>query len=254
MILSIVRSSQYIRGSKPQLLQESFTQGNIEWVGPVVGPNIASMRNFGAEKASGEWILFVDEDCEINTDKVLKIIEQIENGHSSWGAFAGVYKQKTKSKIQQTYNRIQRLWVLKGLQEKQGLRHKGNHLLGGCLVVKKEAWEKAHGFCEKIGWGGEEFDFILRLQRVGYETGVSYSFRVNHESKIGIFGFIKRAWKQNYNRGFYKIAPITHEKNNIFSFKLALTHSMFISLFWSVAQVGFILGLLNSRLTHLFRA
>ena len=253
MVLSIVRSSQYIKGSQPCLNKATSCANSIEEIGPVTGPSIASMRNFGAKQARGEWILFVDEDCEINEKKVLKLIEKMEKKNSSLGAFAGVYKQKTHSKIQKTYDRIQRLWVLKGLQEKRSYQGNANHLLGGCLIVKRQAWEKACGFNEKIGWGGEEFDFILRLQKAGYQTAVTYSLRVPHSSQIGIFGFIKRAWRQNYNRGFYKIKPEEKLKNKMPT-SFLWKQPMFTSLFATVAIFGFFSGALTYKIVSLIKA
>lgn len=43
------------------------------------------------------------------------------------------------------------------------------HGMGGCILVRREAWEKVGGYDEAYeGWGGEDNDFILRLEQAGY--------------------------------------------------------------------------------------
>ncbi|RYY07005.1 MAG: glycosyltransferase family 2 protein, partial [Sphingobacteriaceae bacterium] len=44
---------------------KNFIQNNFNWVkwvpGPQKGP--AANRNYGAKQASGEWLIFIDDDC-----------------------------------------------------------------------------------------------------------------------------------------------------------------------------------------------
>ncbi|MCJ8276763.1 MAG: glycosyltransferase [Bdellovibrionales bacterium] len=224
----------------------------VEVIGPVVGPNISAMRNFGASQANGEWVLFVDHDCHYNIDKVLKIIETLKD-QKDLAAFSGVYKQTTTSLIQKTYDRIQRLWVLKGADRKGGKHLRMAHnLLGGCLVVRKSVWEKLNGFNETIGWGGEETEFIQRIHSLGYKTAVSYSWRVQHDCKIGLFGFMKRAWMQNFNRGLYQIKSINDQKSyqykEISVFNRELSRPLILTVFASVSLLAFWSGTLISLL------
>ena len=253
MILSIVRCSYYKKNTQAQSVKETEVLGNgVEVIGPIIGPNISAMRNYGARKAKGQWILFVDHDCNYSIEKTLKILSVIKNSSNNFGAFSGVYKQATNSYFQKSYDRIQRLWVLKGLhKESRRPLRKANHLLGGCLVVKKSIWQEAQGFDESIGWGGEETEFVQRIQKLGYETGIAYSLRTKHRCDIGFFGFLKRAWVQNFNRGFYDIKIFQKEKTykvkKIAS--IGVIGASALVLFVSVSMVGFWSGIAASMMT-----
>ena len=59
------------------------------------------------------------------------------------------------------------------------------------------------GFNEDMGWGGEERDFVERLQKKGFGTAVSFSLSVLHTNNINFFGFLKRSWYQNFNGAYY---------------------------------------------------
>lgn len=256
MILSIVRCSYYKKNTSSQSIKNrKFINSDIEVIGPVIGANVSAMRNYGASLAQGEWILFVDHDCSYSTEKILKIVEQIRDTQSNIGAFSGVYRQETTTYLQKAYDRIQRLWVLKGLQNRpEKYVRKASHLLGGCLVVKKSIWQEVQGFDENIGWGGEETEFIQRVQKLGYETGVTYSLRVAHKCNIGFLGFLKRAWVQNFNRGFYDIKTLSKNKKpqtlqaKLFPVKIIGTAAL--ALFGSVSLIGFLSGTVISAITR----
>jgi len=183
----------------------SRISNEIEVIGPVLGPSVSHMRNWGAKKAAGEWIFFKDQDCELNTKNLMELIQRIQKNKTSYVAVSGTYRNIAKGLWAQSYGRIQRRWVHRGLQEGYGLRP-GDHLLGGVLLVQKKAFIKVGGFNEHIGWGSEELDLVNRLQSLGYKTAVSFNLKTNHNNPLQLSGFLKRAWRQNFNRAYYQLA------------------------------------------------
>ena len=206
MLLSIVQCSDYRQFSKKKsldLIQKKINK-DMEFIGPVLAPNVSAMRNRGGHASKGQWLFFMDEDCCVQADKVFGLIMKIENRSLPIACIGGRYQLERVNGLQKIYHKIQRQWVLQGLSGKtiSGFQL-GSHLLGGALLVKKEAFNKVGGFNENIGWGAEERDFVERLQRRGFITGVSFSLAVVHTKNLSLSGFLKRAWYQNFNGGYY---------------------------------------------------
>ena len=206
MLLSIVECSDSLLESDFLKPPKRNHNKEIEIIGPVLGPNVAAMRNRGARAAKGRWIFFKDKDCRIPIEKIIELIMKIETQFLPFSCIGGRYQLLGSGYWMRVYHRIQRQWVHQGLFDSsvRGL-FPGSHLLGGALLVKKQAFDQIEGFCERIGWGGEERDFVKRLQEQGFKTAVSFSLCVVHENSMGFFGFLKRAWFQNFNGGYFRM-------------------------------------------------
>ena len=216
MLLSIIRCLDYrhfknqapgavkskVCEAKP-LSQKTLINKEVELIS-VLGPNISNMRNRAGNASQGEWLFFMDDDCHINTGKILDLVMKIKSPSLPFVCIGGLYHSQKTNCLQKVYHNIQRKWVLRGLSRKSiGGFKLANHLLGGALLVKKTAFKKVGGFNESIGWGSEELDFVHRLNREGFKTGVSFRLIVTHNNSLNLSGFLKRAWFQNFNRAYY---------------------------------------------------
>ena len=213
MQLSLVKCGNHKYPQSKNIHVSKFNE-QIEIIGPVNGPSAAAMRNLGARVAQGSWVFFLDADCTVDPEKVLNFCYEIEKNNSQLKAVGGIYKDKKKN----SYSYIQKKWTLNGINKSRWSPLKeSNRLLGGALLVNKQALESVGGFCEKIGWGGEELELIKRFQQKAYKTAVSYRLTVTHKQNHNFLGFLKRAWYQNYKSGAYNFRQ-TNSKSNILNY------------------------------------
>lgn len=241
MLLSIVECSDYRLWKKgdSQEVRVSQLNNQIERVGPVLGPNAAAMRNTGAKRANGKWLFFNDGDCQINEANLLNQMERLEK--SDFDLVGGVYRNQQKNRLAKTYNFIQRYWVFSGLKKQQN-QVQGERLLGGALLVKKECWQSLNGFNEEIGWGAEELDFTQRALEKGFKAGVSYGLIVLHNNPVSFRGFLKRAWVQNYNRGYHGIDSGKKQSGFLGYFSCRMSYWLPVAFFFCIGSMAYLFG------------
>ncbi len=253
MLLSIVECGNYrdFKTNESAAVEvQSFL--DLEIIGPVVGVNVAVMRNIGAQQAQGRWIFFKDQDCNVDADKLYLFVKEMDQKKKSWGAIGGVYQTHRKTILAKAYHWIQRSWVHRGLScSRQEHIRAAQHLLGGALLVNKEAFFQVGGFNEKIGWGGEEVDLTTRFLKKGFLTGASSRIRVEHNNTLGLLGFCKRAWYQNFHGKFYSLQghghQASHDKWRCLIAPLRISPCVW--LFFSVAFIASCCGLLFRALS-----
>jgi hypothetical protein len=213
---------------------------DVELVGPVPGPSVASMRNLGAEKSDGNWIFFIDWDVQADTHKLLKLIHCIESRNLPIKALGGLYKAHNPNFLGKAYNLMQRTWVLNGLSQDKNLApfKEGKHLLGGALLVHRPSFFKVGGFDELIGWGADELEFLERLRGYGYQSAVSYSLVVPDLKNPGLLGYLKRAWYQNFNRTYFGLESQPEGRGFLQYFRSPKRYWPLLLTFFGVAQLA----------------
>ncbi len=215
MLLSIVECGRHNKNNhwKAQIIPVRRQSDRIEWVGPVLGPHAAGMRNLGATRATGQWLFFKDQDCEVNVASIEKICLELDQQEPQLKLIGGIYQNSSDGFFAKVYSFMQRSWVLNGIEDRRwGKFHKAKKLLGGALLVNRLAFDQLGGFSEEIGWGGEELEFVNRARLHNCGTAVSYRLRVRHKNSLNILGFIRRAWFQNFNPGYFSFRrqePVT---------------------------------------------
>ena len=250
MQLSIVECSDYRHCDRwqEQILLRKKINPAVETIGPVKGPSVSVMRNRGAIEADGHWLFFKDQDCQVNYKNLLNRIAENEKQAQPFDVLGGIYKNSEKSFLSKVYSSIQRRWVLSGLLEKKSDKFRsGEKVLGGALLVRKTVWQQCHGFSEEIGWGAEEVDFIQRAKRQGFKVGVSFRMVVGHRNPMPFAGFMKRAWKQNFNRSFFTKNENGGPGKSLHYFKTNLRYWPSLILFFTVASVASSAGFLARK-------
>ena len=127
------------------------------------GPkSVRRKRNLGAETASGNWLFFVDSDCEVSPEifnSYLRIIES--NPEFTAGAGPTVFRGGETSFTKRIEHSSLQNPFRQPTEEKQLLWATTSNLL-----VRKDVFDDLNGFKVNLPFklGGDDTDFCLRLR------------------------------------------------------------------------------------------
>lgn len=157
-----------------------------------------SSRNYGAEKASGSYLIFIDSDCILPPD-YLNYIEKFLS-ESNVDAFGGPDRaHESFSAIQKAINYAMTSFLTTGGirgGKKQLEKYKPRSFNMG---IKKEVFQQIGGFSEMRF--GEDIDLSIRLENQGYKLGLIDTAYVYHKRRTSFGKF----FKQVYNSGVARI-------------------------------------------------
>lgn len=164
------------RGEQVRLLLARDFPHVRHLAGPRRGP--AANRNHGARAASGEWIAFVDDDCEPQPGWVDALAAVAEGG-------CDVVEGRT---------------VAPGARDTPFEEHVENltgGLLWSCnLAIRRERFLELGGFDEDFREaGGEDMEFAWRLARAGWAIRFAPEALVHHPPRrVGWRAIWRRTW------------------------------------------------------------
>src|SRR6266487_4274005 len=147
---------------------------------PIYYPGEA--RNIGATEASGEYFLFIDDDCEPAPDWIEQNIQELEQ--PKIGAVGGQIAGKSKEFFAQCVD-------FSSFAFSQVNRRLETPVCSASLAVKREAYEAAQGFSEELR-SGEDIDFCYRLIKMGYTTVYQPTVKVLHNHRRKDFSTLMR--------------------------------------------------------------
>jgi GT2 family glycosyltransferase len=155
--------------------------------------NFSSVNNYAAARATGEYLLFLNNDTEIVTpDWIEAMLEQAQR--PSIGAVG--------AKLLYGDNTVQHAGVIVGLGGVAGHSHKYfaadepgyfytlqtvnnfSAVTGACLMVRREVFEAVGGFDEGLAIAFNDVDLCLRFRDAGYRNiYLPHVVLYHHESK-----------------------------------------------------------------------
>ena len=112
-------------------------------------------RNQGAKQTGGDWLLFLDADDDIDDPSFIEILVNTAS-RKNWSTASARMKFKDKKG----------LWVLYYYQKL--LAHTKRPVASGyCILTKRQVFENAGGFNEKIHFG-EDYEYVSKVGEYGF--------------------------------------------------------------------------------------
>lgn len=129
--------------------------------------NIGEVRNIGASEATGKLLAFIDADCTIDRNWLVRA-KSLNNENKSVVLGGGIL-------LPDDATWVERYWLLEGPQ--------GNclpaELIGCSIVISKEQFKKLNGF-DIQKKSGEDTEFSLRVRRHQGAIKITRDLNVTH--------------------------------------------------------------------------
>jgi GT2 family glycosyltransferase len=138
---------------------------------PIYYPGEA--RNIGAQVATGDFFLFLDDDCEPAPDWIEQCLLELQE--PKVGAVGGQIAGKSKAFFAQCVDFSSFAFSQVGKRMEVAV-------CSASLGVKRKAYEDALGFSEELR-SGEDIDFCYRLIKMGYQTVYQPAVKVLHNHR-----------------------------------------------------------------------
>lgn len=187
-------------------------------------------RNYGFERANGEWLIVFDSDCIIPPD-YLESVENFLSRHQidAYGGPDKAHKNFTpiQKAISYAMTSILTTGGIRGGKKHVGIFHPRSFNMG----ITKKVYEKTGGY--ELPKKGEDIEFSLRIIESGFKTALIEDAFVYHKRRTNFRQFFKQLH-------FFGTARI-----NVFRFyrsELKLVHLM---------PSLFLVGLVTSLFTYL---
>ncbi len=156
------------------------------------GPAVA--RNFGAQKASGKIIVFVDSDCVASEYWLKEMLKPFQNPNVA--GVQGAYKTKQKEfmarfiqiEIESRYERLKRI--------------KSTDWIGSySAAYRKKIFLKEHGFSSDFKQAsGEDPELSYKLNKKGHQLVFNSDAIVFHQHPVSFFHYLKKKFTHAYWR------------------------------------------------------
>ena len=115
---------------------------------------LAGARNAGIRAATGTHVLPLDADDWLAPNAVEKLVESLQQyPHGAYASSHIMLEGEASGELSKNYNFFEQLFV---------------NQVPYCCLLPKEIWEESGGYNEKMRHGYEDWEFNIRLGRLGY--------------------------------------------------------------------------------------
>lgn len=150
------------------------------------GPERSAQRNFGAKKATGNYLLFLDADMELEKEVISECFNLAKKGFP-----VVIISEKVVGKG---------FWSQCRALEKSC--YLGDELIEAARFYKKDLFLKLGGFDEKL-IASEDWDLHQRAKKVGAEIGRTKSFVLHHEKETNPMEAARKKYYYGLNLAHY---------------------------------------------------
>jgi GT2 family glycosyltransferase len=162
-------------------------------------------RNYGMRKAKGNYFIILDSDCILPKDYMLCLINNLNKNYID--CFGGIDdSHESFSNFQKAVSFSMTSFITTG-HLRGGYKSKNFQPRSFNMGISKDAFKKSGGF-GKIH-PGEDPDLSIRLNDMGFTTGLYIDVKVFHKRRISVASFFKQVYKFGVARS---ILNLWHKK------------------------------------------
>lgn len=153
------------------------------------GPERSAQRNFGAKKATGDFLFFLDADMELTPKVVEECVKKIHQENA-----AGVVVPEE--------SRWTNFWGSVKAFERSFYSEKGDPVTDAARFFSKIVFNKVGGYDEAIT-GPEDWDLPDRIREAGFKITRSTEVIYHHEQDISLVTLFKKKFYYGLNAHQY---------------------------------------------------
>lgn len=196
-------------------------------------------RNFGFERAKGDYFVIFDSDCLIPSDYLQIVNDSLSKNYlDAYGGPDGAHASFTPTQKAISYSMTSPFTTggIRGNKKGIGQFHPRSFNMG----VSRQAWEKAGGFI--ITRLGEDIEYSIRIHSLGFKIGLIPDAIVYHKRRTNFYQFYKQLHffgraRINISKFFPQELKLVHFFPAAFTVGVILT--IILNLFGSIlAPVG----------------
>jgi len=133
-------------------------------------------RNYGAKKAKGKYIYYVDADMELTKYVVEEAVDLCQKGCSAVIVHEDSFGEGVWARAKNLERRC--IW--------------GDDTQEAPRFVVKQVWDKLGGLDESLGGGGDDWDLFEKLKEGNYKVSRIKSLVMHNEGKLSLIKLIKK--------------------------------------------------------------
>jgi glycosyltransferase involved in cell wall biosynthesis len=196
-------------------------------------------RNFGFERATGDYFIIFDSDCLIPADYLQIVNNSLSTNYlDAYGGPDGAHASFTPTQKAISYSMTSPFTTggIRGNKKGIGQFHPRSFNMG----VSRQVWGKAGGFI--ITRLGEDIEYSIRIHSMGFKIGLIPDAVVFHKRRTNFVQFFKQLHFFGRARiNIYKFFPRELKAVHFFpaAFTLFLLFTLISNLLgWQIAKLG----------------
>ncbi len=145
----------------------------------VQGPERCTQRNFGAQKANGEYFMFIDSDMVLGADVVQDCVRVLSENESAVGVI--IPEESFGRGFWADCKKLERSYYV------------GVDWMEAARFFRREAFDTVGGYDEMLV-SGEDWDLSQRIQKVVGPLARTKEFIRHNEGQPTLIGLLKKKW------------------------------------------------------------
>lgn len=152
-------------------------------------PERSAQRNFGAKKAKGDFLFFLDADMELSPRVIEDCVKKI-------------YQDKAEGIVVPEESKWTNFWGEVKAYERSFYSEKGDPITDAARFFSREIFYKVGGYDETIT-GPEDWDLPDRIRERGFKIGRSREKIYHHEHNISLRSLFRKKFYYGLNAHRY---------------------------------------------------